>query len=235
MNRWPLLLADADTIKIILVVVAGLIALVKHFFDANAKAQPRRPVAKPDARPRPKPPAAPAGRPALPGDVNEFLRRAAEKRAAAQRSQGHERGSQGHERGSLGSERGPLANEPEPPRRLVTSQAEALPSEVIDAQAVDEAHLATRMGDRVEQHLGTGEFDERLGHLTHVDRSEAAFQAHFQQTFQHHVGQLETQASETAAPLAADAPWAALLADPANMRQAIVLNEILQRPVDRWQ
>ncbi|HEX5443812.1 MAG TPA: hypothetical protein VFW87_08290 [Pirellulales bacterium] len=228
MNRWPLLLADAETIKIILVVVAGLIALVKHFFDANAKAQPRRPVAKPDARPRPKPPAAPAGRPALPGDVNEFLRRAAEKRAAAQRSLGHERGP-------LSDERGPLANEPEQPRRLVTSQAEALPSEVIDAHAVDEAHLARRMGDRVEQHLGRGEFDERLGHLTHVDRSEAAFQAHFQQTFQHHVGQLETQASETAAPLAADAPWVALLADPANMRQAIVLNEILQRPVDRWQ
>ncbi|HEX7446510.1 MAG TPA: hypothetical protein VF306_03135 [Pirellulales bacterium] len=217
MNGWPLLLADAETIKIILVVVAGLIALVKHLFDANAKAQPRRPAAKPEVRPRPKPPAAPAGRPALPGDVNDFLRRAAEKRAAAQR---------------------PAANEPvQGPRRLVTSPVDALPSEVIDAQAVDEAQSATRVGTYVDQHLGTRE--SAAAHLTHVDRSEAAFQAHLQQTFQHHVGQLEAQTTAAAASppaaLAADAPWAALLADAGNVRQAIVLNEILQRPVDRWQ
>lgn len=218
MNGWPLLFADAETIKIILVVVAGLIALVKHLFDANAKAQPRRPVAKPEARPRHKPPAAPAGRPAMPGDVNEFLRRAAEKRAAAQR---------------------PLVNEPEPaPRRLVTSTLDAPPGEVVHAQAVDEVHSATRVGAHVADHLGTREFDDRLAHLTHVDRSEAAFQSHLQQTFQHHVGQLEEQSGEAAAtapPALTDAPWAALLADPGNVRQAIILNEILQRPVDRWQ
>lgn len=212
----PLLLADAETIKIILAIVAGLIWLVQHYISSNAKGQARRPPAKPEARPRP--PAAPAGKPQMPGDVNEFLRRAAEKRAAEKRA----------------AQR-PMANEPaQPPRRLVTTKLDAPPGEVVEAQAVDESRSMTRIGSYVEQHLGTRE--EAAAQFTDVDKSEAMFQAHLQQTFQHHVGQLDSQASDpaTAAP-AADSPLAALLADPANVRQAIVLNEILQRPVDRWQ
>ena len=134
MNGWPSLLADAEMFKIILVVVAGLIALVKHFVDANGKAQARRPVAKPEVRPRVKPPPA-AARPAMPGDVNEFLRRAAEKRAAAQRA--------------------PASESAAAPRRLVTSPLDAS-DEVVHAQAVDEVHSANRVGAHVQQHLEIG-------------------------------------------------------------------------------
>lgn len=215
MNPSPLLLADAELFKLILFVVVGAFAVIKHLLDANAKGKQPRPGAKPEVRPRPRP--APAGRTEMPGDVNEFLRRAAEKRAAAQR---------------------PPKNEPAPPpRRLVTTQLDSPQGEVVDVQAVDEVHAATSVGAYVDEHLGTRA--EAAGHLTQVGRSEAAFEAHLQQTFQHHVGQFESQSSEpaslAAAPSAADAPWAALLADPGNIRQAIVLNEILQRPVDRWQ
>lgn len=216
MNASPVLLADADLFKLILFVVVGAFAVIKHLLDANAKGKQPRPGAKPDARPRPRP--APAGRPEMPTDVNDFLRRAAEKRAAAQR---------------------PPKNEPEPPpRRLVTTKLDApLGQEVVDAQAVDDVHAANSVGAYVEDHLGTRE--EAAAHLTQVSRSEAMFQAHLQQTFQHHVGQLDAQANDPAAPAAAppaaEAPWTALLADPGNIRQAVVLNEILQRPVDRWQ
>lgn len=215
MNASPVLLADADLFKLILFVVVGAFAVIKHLLDANAKGKQPRPGAKPEARPRPRP--APAGRPEMPSDVNDFLRRAAEKRAAAQR---------------------PPKNEPAPPRRLVTTQLDApLGQEVVDAQAVDDVHAANSVGAYVDEHLGTRA--EAAGHMSQVGRSEAAFEAHLQQTFQHHVGQFESQSSEpaglAAAPSAADAPWAALLADPGNIRQAIVLNEILQRPVDRWQ
>lgn len=213
MNAWPLLLADADLFKLILFVVLGLFALIKHVVDSNAKQ--RRPVVKPEVRPRPRP-AAPAGRPEMPSDVNDFLRRAAEKRAAAQR---------------------PVRNEPEPPtRRLVTSKLDAPMGEVVDAQAVDDAQRATRVGAYVEQHLGTRQ--EAASHLTQVGRSEAAFEAHLQQTFQHHVGQFDSPSAGPAEPAAAipvDVPLVELLADPGNLRQAIILNEILQRPVDRWQ
>jgi hypothetical protein len=66
------------------------------------------------------------------------------------------------------------------------------------------------------------------------------------QVFEHQVGRFHESAANAspgethsdAAPQTINAPpnevFAALLSDPQSLRQAIILNEIIERPVERW-
>jgi hypothetical protein len=225
------LLADADMFKLILLVVVGLIYLVNYLVGGNgAKAQQRRPM-KPEPRPAPRPrPRSVSPRFAAQGpgssssdDVSELLRRAAGKRGQPARSAV------------------PPPIEPEPTRRLVAS---------LDDTSFGSLHspensppTGSGVSGYVQQQLGNRAFDER--HLSHLEQSESDFAAHTQQMFQHTVGHLAAQTSAAADADAAPSPTTppanpvaetvgALLADPRSLRQAVILNEILDRPVARW-
>lgn len=196
-----------DWLKVIVMVVFGMIYLINHIVGAAGKAQRKQG--------RPNPPAPrPAGRPEMQDEVAEFLKRAAEKRGASK----------------------PAEPRPQQPRRPA-------PVEIVEAHAVEELPTS-RFPQTVQHQVDNRELAQRAAHLTHVDRTEAAFQAHMQ-VFDHSVGRFtEAPATLTAAaageagPQSASTPpseiFAALLADPQSLRQAVILNEIMVRPTERW-
>jgi hypothetical protein len=212
-----LLLAAADDWLKYIPVFAFLIYLLNHFIGIAGKQQQRR-QARPEVRPDGRPPRPrPAGqRQEVQDEVAEFLKRAAEKRSAAK----------------------PVEARPAQPRRVA-------PPEIVEARAVEEMP-SNRWPESVRPQVENRELTERAGHLTHVDRTEAAFQAHMQ-VFDHTVGRINESAANPppptgsqsdVAPQTINAPpnevFAALLSDPQSLRQAIILNEIIERPVERW-
>ncbi len=98
----------------------------------------------------------------------------------------------------------------------------------------------------VERHLDNREFTSRATKMSDdMRRADVERAAHFKRQFSHKLGRLtDTSGSEPAeaatpgavAPAAAVAPGeiASQLANPDNIRRAIVLNEFLQRPQHRW-
>lgn len=213
----PLLAAADDWLKIIGFIIVALIWVFNHFVGAKGQQQ-RRPQ-RPEMRPRP--PGAPAGRQEVNDEVAEFLRRTAERTAAKKRPE---------------PEPAQPARRPLAERRLKPMPAGA---EAIEAVAVEEGPSDVSVSAHVQQ-FDAQVLGDRSGFATHADQEARLLQAHVEQTFDHQVGQLAQKSSEAPAvtqapsPAPAAAAIAALLADPANVRSAVVLNEILRRPTDRW-
>ena len=243
MNGFPLLFA-ADWVLLMKIggfIVVGLIYLFNNLLQAANKAKnkraPARPDGRPDARMRPRP----AGRPDPQDEVAEFLRRATEKR-----TKGKEERPAEPRRVGTGEPVDPRILEMRAAaekRRARSSESSSPPVEIVEARAVEELPSA-RWPNSVHSNVDTRQLAERAEHLIQVDRAEAAFQAHIQ-TLDHQVGRIYeagAPASETTAAAGASQEansalrdvFANLLADPQSVRQAIVLNEIIQRPLDRW-
>ncbi|HUY92200.1 MAG TPA: hypothetical protein VMV10_25900 [Pirellulales bacterium] len=212
----PLLAIDQSTLRILGVIVVALIYVFNHFVG-SAKAQQRRP---PRADPRLRPPA--PGKQEVNDEVAEFLRRTAER----------------------STKRPPEPQmAPQAPRPLVERRTLSAPlwGDLVEVEAIDEPPTGAGVASSVQQHLNNREFAERARQLGSVDQEERAFEAQVHQAFDHQVGHLAMRAEEPApgaappaAPAISSQTLAALLADPQNLRGAIVLNEILQRPTDRW-
>jgi hypothetical protein len=132
-------------------------------------------------------------------------------------------------------------------RRPPSSAAAPVTAEIVEAREVrslESRGMEPLPSARrpVQTQVDTRDLADRAGHLTHVDRSEAAFQAHMQ-SLDHQVGRINesvappASSSESAPQAVGAAPnevFASLLADPQSLRQAIILNEIIERPVERW-
>lgn len=173
-------------------------------------------------------------------EVEEFLRRVAQLRAQAEaqaRAQQQRPGFQP-----------PLQMPPQravPPARLIPAQEEVVYLEPAEAEVVDAelAELGDDVGRHVAQHLrGHVEIAEHTRHLgEEVDRADDKLEARLHQTFDHQLGSLKKTASDTAAvehvkpaPDVTLREIRSMLGSPANMRDAIVMAEILRRPEDRW-
>jgi hypothetical protein len=176
------------------------------------------------------------------GDIEEFLRRAAQRRAQ-QQQQGPQK---------------PQARTPQPQARPPQPQrpkpAPPRPVQVLDAQIIDEVEVVephVLQGGSVEahvkQHMREGVFDERLSRLgEEVDQSDDRMEAHLHEVFEHQLGTLGARTARAAdSTLDDDSPgqkrkpvppknYLALLQNPASIRDAIILSEILARPTDRW-
>lgn len=217
MNAWfaPCVAAlDPATLKILGFVVVALIYVFNHFVGA-AKAQRKAPP-RPDARMRPPAP----GRQEVNDEVAEFLRRTAER---------------------SGKKAPDPQMAPQARRPLVERRSAPLVGDFVEVEAVDEPPTGAGVTSHVQQHLSNREFDQRASHLGSVEQEERAFEAQVHQAFDHKVGHLAARAEEPApgaaspvAPAISSQTVAALLADPQSLRGAMVLNEILQRPTDRW-
>ncbi|HVA48902.1 MAG TPA: hypothetical protein VNH11_21225 [Pirellulales bacterium] len=216
MNDFPILLADiALWIKVVVAAGLALVYLVNYAAQVAGKGQkrpPMRPEARPDPRARPRP----AGRQDVQDEVAEFLKRAAEKRTAGR----------------------PAEQPPQPQRRALPRSAGGPAPEIVEARAVEEMP-SSRWPEPVQSHVDTHQLSGRAEQLAHADRGDAAFQAHMQ-LFDHQVGRIHESAPPTSETTQAGGPgqapgaplnevFARLLADPDNVRQAIVLNEIIQR------
>ncbi len=170
-------------------------------------------------------------------EVDEFLRQAGrseprKKPTSSERSQRPQRIE------LIDLPKGP---KPERARRLVESEpsrpkppAQAKPS---SARMLNEGSEVAR---HVAEHLVAGKLTDHAAQLGHdIEQTDERLQARLHATFDHRLGNLDDgnvpiagTVSAREAPLAAE--LRALLSSPGGMRQAIILNEILARPVDKW-
>lgn len=160
-------------------------------------------------------------------EVEEFLRRAAARRAQAEarRREQQQQPAQPQQQRPAPISRPPLRS-PEPE------------VEIIEAE---EADLSSRFTSSVAQHLhGTTEIARHAAGLgAEVDLADDKLEARLHKTFDHKLGQLKNTSTGSTPPQAnTDAlpplSLARLLNDSQSIRNAIVLSEILNRPEDRW-
>lgn len=123
----------------------------------------------------------------------------------------------------------------------------------VQAEVVADVPVGGQINKQVEKFLDTQEFSQRSTQLGgEVAQADKSIDQHLHQVFDHKVSKLESVPGEAAtAPVVAvpielteqsliDIPatfatgLTDLLADPDSVRQAIVFNEILNRPVERW-
>lgn len=178
-------------------------------------------------------------------EVEEFLRRAAQRRAQVEaqlRAQAEARA-----RGQ-GQAPPPRA---EPPKRI-TAAAQNLSQQQqpIQADVVELGVSGSRVGDSVSDHMRhSQDFAAQVELLgDRVESADEDMTAHLHQTFGHAVGRLRKTTAGPVQPTAATPSVAAivirdvspahgiaeLLRNPQSVRNAILLAEVLNRPADRW-
>jgi hypothetical protein len=114
----------------------------------------------------------------------------------------------------------------------------------VDVEVVSAPSGGETIAAHVQQHLSTGEFTTRAEHLTDdLTRGDVEREQHRKKVFSHQIGRLTDttgSAPESAGPDAQSASLtgagavAKVFADRQNVRSAIILSEVLNRPTSRW-
>jgi hypothetical protein len=166
----------------------------------------------------------PPGRQDVNDEVRDFLQRASERK----------------------SETRPPAQQQEASRPTRRLQQQSI--EIVDAEVIDDPPTGAGVRSHVKQHLNTREFDQRASQMAQGEaNSDRVMQSHMHKTFDHQLGSLapaatsdppmtqeEQQASDLVGVPNTANDFMAMLRNPAQVRQAIIMNEILRRPEDRW-
>lgn len=225
---WGVDLGDVIGVIVVLAIIvfSGLMQMLGKAKQAQQPA-PGRP--RPGGRARagqPRGKARPAAAGKLDDEIADFLRRAAQRRKP------------------------PPAQRPIAPRPAAAARGPQ-PGRVI-AEVVPEPAGAEHVAEHVRRHLDTSDIAQEAASLgAEVVRAERKFEQHLQTAFSSGASAGSPPAAQTAAtaaqpaasaaqpaspalPATAAAGLAALLADTNNARLAIVLNEILARPEERW-
>jgi len=240
---WLLLFAAKleDFIFPLVVILFLIISAVGQVLGKIREAQQaqQRPRGGPAPRPGGVRPNVPPAHDPVRGEVEDFLRDAAQRRAV----------------------RGPQqAAPPRPTQPPVPGWRASMPPQPVPAPRPVEVELAelvpeddASVADHVRRRLPAQEFGSLRPEVgTGLSQTAEAIEEHLHEVFDHRLGKLgdtpgesplavEAEEAETPedritpVPATAAAGLAAMLADPGSLRQAIVLNEILQRPLDRWE
>jgi hypothetical protein len=228
MNRLvPLLALNIGNLIWLIVVIVFIVLPAIGQLLAKAGHQQR-----PGGGPRPlRPPGggAPARRPPAGGledEIGEFLRRAAQQRRA---------------------QAAPPPRPGPPP-----APASATGPQVVEAEVVPTPALGEGIKRHVGQYLDAGEFRQRAAQLGgEVAQADQQVEQRLHSRFDHELSLLAATPGESAQAPAAEQPidrlgpaaalpptaaagLAAMLGSSEGIRQAIVINEILTRPEDRW-
>jgi hypothetical protein len=120
---------------------------------------------------------------------------------------------------------------------------EPVQAEVVDAEL---AEIGDSVGRSVAQHMrGTEQIAEHVRHLgEEVDLADDKLEARLHRVFDHSVGQLRKQATDSApappegphdqAPAVSSSAIAQMMRSQQAIRNAIILGEILHRPEQNW-
>jgi hypothetical protein len=230
----PLLAAiNVDVIETLVILVIAGIAGIARVLAAMQQKQP------PAGGPRVQQPPRPIPKDAA-DEIDDFLRRAAQQRTSQPTPQ------------RTAQPAGQRTAQAPQPARLPAARAAA--SKPVVAEVVAAAPVGGQVTEHVQKFLDTEEFTRRgdqLGEevVAQVDRE---IDQHLHQVFDHSLSQIAATPGETAAPpeavgvmelpesSATEIPstfatdLAALLTDSNSIRHAIVLNEIIHRPEERW-
>jgi hypothetical protein len=236
--------AIQDVLFALVPIVFFVIYVLNHLLSAKGNQQQQRNVPKrpPQRGERPMRPAPPqAGQPQGPAaqlnaEIEQFLKRAGQRRGEKAPAQQQQRSTR-----TAGPPPAPKA----PPKVPVTARREAPREQPIDVMPI-ESHRLSTVAESVAQHLDQRKFSQRAEHLAEeVAHADEQMEAHLEQVFSHQVGTLGAGGSRSLAP-STDAPakpaaaasraaaYAQLLGTRQGMKQAIVLQEILARPEQRW-
>ena len=243
-DHWPLvetlcraataplpLAAAVDWFKIVIwVVVIGAWA-INQLMAMKNKAEAAKPKLPQPPRPQGNPAAGPRG---LLDEVERFLKDARKNvEQAQQRSTKPPAASGGRPKPAKTSQAQRSNKErqkpkpPQPPRRKVEPE-----------RVVDDVERGGSVAQHVKQHLDTSRFDQRAEQLSKLRQTiDQDIGAHVKSVFDHQVGTLASSSTPAAEVESAPPPaqtLAALLRDPQGVRNAVILQEILRPPVDRW-
>ena len=207
-----------ELIGVVLVILFVVSAALQMLARKN---QPQRPGGG-------RPPGRPAGG-EVEDEIGEFLRRAAERGRPRQPP--------------------PL---PKPRIAPPPAMAQVVGQHPVEAEVVRERALGNKLREQVGDYLDSGGFVRRASELgEEVAQADDLLEQRLEEKFDHEVSRLAGVPGESAdAPGVAEAeqaedrvaefpPTAAaglpvLLSTAENIRQAIIINEILNRPEDRW-
>ncbi|MCC7476563.1 MAG: hypothetical protein IT425_14325 [Pirellulales bacterium] len=246
----PTLLLGINLVEIGLAVMVVLFAIIKQLVEANQAANKKRERPRPVPQPQREPVEPPRGMvnagagggqqaDPLRGQVEEFLRRAGRLPEAEQPASPREI-----------EKRRPPSPEPKT-RRLVEapppiagkpsqSASSAERERRSKASGKKRKSVAEHVAEAVTSHSQSlGQQASRLGER--IVREDEQFDVQLKARFDHKLGTLGenpvAQPATSTAFVPADTPAgqiAAMLASPEGVRQAVLLNEILRRPSERW-
>lgn len=228
----------ADWFEVVVPIVVFVIWIINQI--SGVKKAAGRPPARPNAPPAGNAPA--AGQRGLMDEVERFLR---EARQAMEQQKPGARPQQPQPAAKPGAKAKPNVRSPKTPRRKEEKPAprRSLAEQTkLQPQAaereLDEIRLGGSVAQHVREHLDTSRFDERAGKLSHLTQTvEQDIGSHVRGVFDHSVGSLSQQnaaAESTVDAQSSAAQIVAMLRDPAGMRNAIILQEILSPPTHRW-
>jgi hypothetical protein len=133
---------------------------------------------------------------------------------------------------------GPSRQRPAP-QQPFASRAAPVDAEVLDAEIVDVAPVRRRdvVARQLEKNLDTSDVTAHIAKLgAEVGLADEKIEAHLHQKFDHDLGRISDP--EDKAGAAAGAAFAAQIAQlfrsPQSIQQAFILNEIINRPEQRW-
>jgi hypothetical protein len=231
------LFAAAGWEHLVIVAIGLGIWLLNQFLGARNKQPPQQQPMQ-GRNPPPVPRAGggqPAGQKGLLDEVEQFLKDARKQMERQPRPQ---------------QQRVQPPPVPQQSRRQKQQQAQrqkqAKPRPLAEPRPLDDIERGTSVEQHVREHIGTdrfdtSRFDERAGKLSHIPQTiEQDIGAHVRSVFDHQVGTMTT-GSALSAP-ATEGPVGptpaqqliAMLRDPQGMRNAVLLQEILRPPVERW-
>jgi len=218
-------------------IAVGIWALNQYFGSRNKQAPPAR--NNPPQPPRPG--QQPGGQKGLLDEVEQFLKDA---RKQVQRQQNPQQPSQRNQPPPM-----PQQANRKQKQQAAKKAAKARPQParpLAESRPLDDIERGSSVAEHVREHIGndrfdTSQFDERAGNLSHLQQTtEQDIGAHVRSVFDHQVGTM-TSGSALSGP-AAEAPAGptpaqqlfVMIRDPQGMRNAVLLQEILRPPLDRW-
>lgn len=165
-------------------------------------------------------------------DLEEFLRKAAERRAQkqAQRRQPVQ--------SPPPTPSQPLAQQPPSPPQASSQRPAPAP-----VRTVQQPSVANRPSEMQAKRVGSNRVGQLSSASDNVDQADERMSQHLHQAFDHSLGDISAPSTATTADDRSGASAAtenlaaevlALLRDPQQVRKAIVLREILDRPEHRW-
>jgi hypothetical protein len=263
-SSFPILLAKVNEVVSVLVGLAFFVIwVINQINDAKKKQAAQEQKKKMEAmQPAGNPNAAPAPPPADPlrAQVDEFLRRAGKQPAAA-RPQPKTQKPAGRDEVVVLLDESAAAP---PPRKTLAEKMRIKVEAAKAQRAKPTASQIPRtqpprpqqrgpsqprpqtVVEHVTQHVGSASeaFRQEVADLGQsVRRADEQFDVQLHQKFDHELGSLGHSTGTSATTEAGSPPRsiaspagqiAAMLANPEGIRQAIILNEILHRPSDRW-
>ena len=187
----------------------------------------------------------------LASEIEDFVRKAAQRRAGGGAQPGQQ--PQAGQVPRAGQPQQMAPRRPAPPP-MVARSAPEVPVEVELLEPVVEVES---VAEHVRGHVGRHTGDETLGKVasrhisSRVELADDKLEARVRDVFDHELGSLRSTLGESALgaevredetpedrsgslPSTAAAGLVAMFAEPGNIRQAILINEILQRPEHRW-